>query len=263
MSAPKRRLNIDTLTPAQQGLLAAVLMAIALLIGSILFLSFAVPNNWLVPTPRNQFERDIIVAQDEVREAERTYGTGPTEEGRTPYADASALLLEARLNAKQFNRALKDARALSEQFPDHAQITLMYARALFETEHFSDAQQVISELLDRTQLPTDIARDAYYMQAQLSLNEGEHSDAFESLIRAAQIPPASTQYYEEAGNLAVSLRRWEDAANAYGWALAFNPDSRAAQVALSEIRSKDPEAFAHGIEEPSMQTGINIEGLLP
>jgi len=259
----KRDINIDNLSGMQQTLLAAVLLVTALFIGSILFLIFAIPNNWLVPEPRNIYERNIIAAQNAVTEAKREFGTERTADGAAPYADAQAQLILARIDAGQTERALKDAEKLHNQYPDHLWIAYGYARALYENERYDESQTLITRLLD--QAPStwpDLLRGVLHLQAQLFIQRGETDSAFAALMKAAAIQPASAEYYSEAANLAYSDAQWEKAAEAYASALAYDPDSKEVWDKLEGISERVPEAFERGVRAAYQNTGVHLGEIL-
>ena len=260
----RRGLRIKTLTPLQQGLLAATLIAGALLLGSALFLAFAIPNGWLVPPPRTSSERDIAAASLAVDEARQRYGTGPTDDGLTPYADAQASLILARLDAGQVERASRDAQQLVADNPDHLLALYAQARALLMSEAFEQAQIAVSTLLGRArELDSELLRSTHDLQAQLYMEAGQQSAAFDSLMSAARITPASIPYFQQAAELALSMNRYDSATTAYGLALAYNPESLAIQNALVSIRNRHAEPFARGLQAASDEVGIDLEALLP
>jgi len=259
----KRTVDIDNLSTIQQVLLAAVLLVTALFVGSILFLIFAIPNNWLTPTPRNMYERNIIVAQNTVAEVKRDFGTGATADGSTPYADAEAQLIIARLEAGQLTRALKDAKKLHDRYPDHLAITYGYARALFESELYDEAQVLVSKLIDRVPShPSELLRGVQYLQAQLFIYQQRGDEAFALLMKAAAIQPAFAEYYQEAGECAYADKNWEKAAQAYASVLAFDPESKEAWSKLEEISRTDPEAFERGVRAAYQGTGVHVGEML-
>ena len=258
-----RKLHIDNLPRVQQALLVAVALVAALFIGSILYLLFAIPNHWLTPEPRNIYERNIIAAQNAVVDAKRQFGTGVTDDGRTPYVDAQAQLILVRLEAGQIERAHKNAEKLFGQHPENPYVIYAYAQALFSFEQYVDAGKVVSGLLDQVAtLPPDLQRSVYQLQAQLYLRSERIDDAITMLMKAAAVPPASIEHYMQAGDLAVTGAMWEKAAQAYASALAYNPTSHDIQSALSIIRTGNSEAFAEGVRAASSDTGINVEELL-
>jgi len=260
----KRRLpSIDSLTPLQQGLLSAVVLTLALLIGSIVYLSFAVSNNWLTPSPRNRFERDLIVAQDNLRAAQQAQSSDPTAQNDLAVADATAQLILVRLDAGQISRAQREGESAFAASPDHAPTAFAYARVLYATKEYEAAQEIVSGLVqDKATLSSELLRETYHLQSQLYQQAGEGPAALAALLDAARISPASAQYYEEAGTLATSLQRYDDAISAYGWALALNRSSSVAQDGLRSLRSSHAGAFERSVEAVSEATGVDIEELL-
>jgi predicted Zn-dependent protease len=259
----RRLLDLERLSSLQQGLLAAVLIAGALLIGSLLYLAFAMPSGWLIPTPRTQFERDILLAQEAVREAQRLYGTEATVEGRTPYADAQAQLVLARLDAGQTDRARRDALRLLDQFGDNPLIVYAAARAQFDSGRVDQTRTLLEGLLDqRDALPAELLRETYRLQSHILLADGRYQSAFETLLDGARIVPASIPYFEEAAQLALEHDRFDDATVAFALALTYNPDSVATRNSLISIRNREPVAFERGLRIASEQSGVDIEELL-
>ena len=260
-----RRLSrIGALTPLQQGLLTAVLLALALLLGSVLYLVLALPGGWLTPQPRNLLERDIVVARESVDEARAQYGTGATPDGRTPYADAQARLVLARLDAGQVTRARRDGARLFKQFPDNPLVIYARARTLYASESFEDAQGYVSLLFEQNGiLDGELLRSLFVLQAQLDEEAGRGADAFSNLMSAARIAPPSASYFEEAGRVALMRERFEDATTAYLHARIYNPDSLAIANVLIGIRNRAPDAYARALDAVVEETGIALERLTP
>ena len=258
----QRRPRFDALTPIQQGLMAGVLVISALIIGSIIFLAFAIPNNWLTPQPRNRYERDLILAQDALREAESTYGTGATADGRNPYADAAAQLVLVRLEAGQSARARTDAADLYARFPANGMVGYAYARVLVADGRPATALTIIDEILAATDnLSPDLNRDLLATRARIQFSVGQRQNAYETLIEAAHIAPASADLFEEAGAIALEASRFTDAAYAYALALVFNPDSNTAREALGIIEATAPDAYAAGTHAAGSDTNGEANGM--
>jgi tetratricopeptide (TPR) repeat protein len=255
--------NIDDLTRGQQVLFAAVVLGGALFVGSLLFLIFAIPNNWLTPAPRTVYERNIVAAQQAVTDARKEHGTAPDETGRNPYAEAQAQLIFARLEAGQTARAVREAEALHKKYPNHAYIGLAYGRALFESMEYLKAQEVINRFIDSIEsVAPELQRGIRSLQAQLYREQKDIEGACQAYLDAARISPASLELYLQAAELAYAHEKWELAVEAFASALAYDTDSIHVQDALMVSRAKDEDAFQRGAQKALDVTGVDVREVL-
>jgi tetratricopeptide (TPR) repeat protein len=254
---------LDNLTRSQQILFAAVILSGALFVGSALFLVFAIPNNWLVPTPQNMYERNIVSAQQAVADAKKAYGTQADEAGYNPYADAQAQLILARLDAGQTTRAVRDSQTLYKSYSNHALIGYAYGRALFDAQDYETAQEITTNLVSRIEsVAPELKRGIYHLQAQLYQEQKSIEAASRAYMQAACVPPASLEFYLEAAELAYAHEKWELAAEAFASALAYDSASIRIQDALMVSRAKDEDAFMRGVERAHKVTGVNAQEVL-
>ena len=138
--------------------------------------------------------------------------------------------INATLNAAQlaFNQNSYDKTiALLNRLPNNLPADLLYtanytkARALFETNNFSEAESVFESSLELPQLSTKQRRTiednlalAVYRQAEQFRNDGEFEPAVRNLVRISQLTPesqiAATALYDAIA-LAMQNESWENA----------------------------------------------------
>lgn len=108
------------------------------------------------------------------------------------------------------------------------------ARQLIETARFAAAASALREMLRSAQEPADEA-EALYMLAVAERYDGRPADALATIERLLEQQPEHGRAHQERGHALLALQRPDEAADAYGRAVALNPGLIASFDKLAEL----------------------------
>jgi tetratricopeptide (TPR) repeat protein len=218
-------------------LVVLLLAAIGLLIASA--------SGALHPTPTTEAQLAYVQAQ----KAESKAVAAARAQGKQVSTDFAVIatranLVLAELDLGQVATAAKRAKKLAHDNQTNAWARYAYASVLetqkktgAATDEFGAALNYVAET------EPELRRSILVGYGHGLLKRGEKPEALDALTQAARIQPASPDLYEEAGDLALKLKLYADAATDYYSARVFDPNDADLNKKISAVeRAHAPEA---------------------
>jgi len=229
--------------------LIAALLFIVLLVASIA-LFFVIEMELLRPTPTTVAESHYLRARDAEADAVAAAQiTGASIDTYPAVVTARISLADAQIQLGQMNAASRTIQLVIRHNPDNIQALLLQANIYEISGNYEDAVNAYQLVLDKIgNSDTDSQREALRGLGSSLIALGRTVEALDALSKAASIPPASITLHIAAGELALELERWQDAATHFYIVLFFYPDNQIALDHLAILERDHSTAAAAALE---------------
>ena len=258
------RHRFGALTRVQQVVsMFAAILAVAVVVVGAIFIGTWVTGGF-TPPPRTEAERAVIVALEDLGRAESDAASrGANPDTSAAVIDATARLVVAEVAAGRVDSALSRANDLAPRAASSA--TALYACAVAFRAEGSDGYRsraldllaVAATMLDGVE--PEVARSILAEYGQALGDTGDAEGAYEQLLAAAKVAPASAELFAEVGRMAEEMDRPYDAAYAYEAAAVFDPLMAAATEGRARLRKAAPADAARAAAAVAEEYGAGHE----
>lgn len=219
--------------PLQRRLLgASVVLAVALLVSAVIGAGI-LAGWWLTPAPSNVYEAQAQSIRIELAKKSVT-----KDQRDQLLLDQVAL----SVSAKDFDRASNLFKKLDSTLQATVRGQYLEGSIKVGQNQLAEAVTLLKDALSRTQGNITLQRDINETLAEAYLKQGDKRASLDSLLAAATVPPASTVLLIQAGDLALELAKYDEAARAYALALSYDETLAKAREGIIKVRAKDREA---------------------
>jgi len=246
-------------TPGQRkAALVAALLFIVLLLASIA-LFFAVEMELLRPTPTTIAESRYVRARDAAAEAvAAAEAAGLPVDSHPSVISARLAVVDAQIQLGQLNAASRTVQLIIRHNPDNIHALLLQGNIYELSGNYEEAIDAYQRVLEKLgNSDPESQREALRGMGNSFLALEQNLEALDALSRAAAIPPASVTLHIAAGELALDLERWQDAATHFYIVLFFYSDNQIALEHLA-ILERDHSDAAHAALEALIDGDSNL-----
>jgi tetratricopeptide (TPR) repeat protein len=237
-STMRRYLRDSTPGQRKAALIAALMLAL-LLVASISFF-FVHEMDLLRPDPTSAAELQYLRARDAEGDAIAAARADGTSIDTSPAVVTARLnIANAQLSLGQTTAAARTIDAVVRSNPYNIRALILQGNIYEISNNNEEALEVYRRVLDKTEgLESEMQREALRGVGQSLAALGDNVQALDALARAALIQPESITLHIAAGELALSIERWQVAATHFYSVLRFEPTN---ERALEHLRMLERE----------------------
>src|SRR6476659_4624332 len=196
----------------------------------------------------------LLFDETRYREALEAFRKAINSESKSLAIQARIGVVKSALRLGEFIEAQKEANTLKQQDPRNAEVIAIHADALWSAGLFDEADQ---EFRDALAVEPDLSRGHHGLARALA-SQNKLEDALNEAQMALKLAPRDEEIHHTVGSIFERMRRYEQAAAAYGNYVNLLPNkdrSDKAAWSRSQIRflrsfgEREPIAMDDGAEE--------------
>jgi len=243
-NSSKRGRYLREATPGQRWAAVVAALCTIVLLTVAIALFFASSMELLQPTPASAAESQYLRARNDEAAAIQTAQSQGFNPDTTPAVIESRMrIADAQLTMGQFSAAQRTIQQVLDNDPENARAHILKGNIYETAEDWNSALTAYRQALDHgAQTEAELQREALRGTAVSLIAIGDLSQAYDSLAQAAFIRPESLTLHNSAGELALQLERWQDAATHFYSTLRFDPENTFALQHLANIEVQHPDA---------------------
>ena len=241
-STVARVLRISSKGQRRAAIFAAVSFCV-LLVGTIAGV-IAYQAGYLRPTPTNDAQLQYTVAVEAERAAVAAAQAAGADLDTDPdVVVARVNLARAYLALGQVPQAARLSQRLFDANMEDANVVLLHANVLERQGRMARALPAYQRVLDLVGSgETEIHREAWRGIGTAMLDQGDREGALDAFRRAAAIRPESPALYVSAGDVALDLKLWEQAAENFLRARLFGMNNESLNQKIADLERNHSEA---------------------
>jgi len=183
----------------------------------------------------------ILFDETRYREALDAFRKALNADSKTVAVQARIGLIKSALRLGEFNEAQREAATLKAQDPRSAEVLAVYADAQWSAGLFDEAHQ---GFLDALTLVPDLSRGHHGLARALA-SQNKLDDALNAAQAALKLSPRDEEIHHTVGAIFERMRRYEQAAAAYGNYVNLLPNKdRSDKAAWSRSQIRFLRSFA-------------------
>ena len=183
----------------------------------------------------------ILFEETRYREALDAFRKAVKAETKAVAVQARIGVVKSALRLGEFIEAQKEAATLKQQEPRSAEVMAVHADALWSAGLFDEAHQEFSDALA---LVPDLSRGHHGMARALA-SQNKLDDAMNAAQLALKLSPRDEEIHHTVGSIFERMRRYEQAAAAYGNYVNLLPNKdRSEKAAWSRSQIRFLRSFA-------------------
>ncbi len=183
----------------------------------------------------------ILFDETRYREALDAFRKALNADSKTVAVQARIGLIKSPLRLGEFNEAQREAATLKAQDPRSAEVLAVYADAQWSAGLFDEAHQ---GFLDALTLVPDLSRGHHGLARALA-SQNKLDDALNAAQAALKLSPRDEEIHHTVGAIFERMRRYEQAAAAYGNYVNLLPNKdRSDKAAWSRSQIRFLRSFA-------------------
>jgi len=237
-----RYLREATRSQRMAAIIAALCMIVLLFAAIGLF--FASSMNLLQPTPTSAAESQYLRARnDESAAIQAAEAQGFNPDTNPVVVESRMRIADAQLSMGQFTAAERTIQQVLNSNPENARAHILKGNIYETAENWDSALTTYRQALEHgAETEPELQREALRGAAVSLIEIGDLSQAYDSLSQAASIMPESLTLHNSAGELALQLERWQDAATHFYSVLRFDPENAVALQSLAMLEAEHADA---------------------
>lgn len=183
----------------------------------------------------------LLFEETRYREALEAFRKAIPAESKTVSAQARIGVVKSALRLGEFIEAQREANVLKQMEPRSAEVIAIHADALWSAGLFDEAHQ---EFNDALKLVPDLSRGRHGLARALA-SQNELEEALNEAQAALKMSPRDEEIHHTVGSIFERMRRYEQAAAAYGNYVNLLPNKdRSDKAAWSRSQIRFLRSFA-------------------
>ena len=183
----------------------------------------------------------MLFEETRYREALEAFRKALTADSKTVSVQARIGLIKSALRLGEFNEAQREAATLKLQEPRSAEVLAVHADALWSAGLFDEAHQ---EFLDALKIAPELSRGHHGLARALA-SQNKLEEALNEAQAALKSSPRDEEIHHTVGSIFERMRRYEQAAAAYGNYVNLLPNKdRSDKAAWSRSQIRFLRSFA-------------------
>ena len=183
----------------------------------------------------------LLFEETRYREALEAFRKALSADSKTVAVQARIGVIKSALRLGEFNEAQREATTLKQQEPRSAEVLAVHADALWSAGLFDEAHQ---EFLDALKLAPELSRGHHGLARALA-SQNKLDEALNAAQAALKLSPRDEEIHHTVGAIFERMRRYEQAAAAYGNYVNLLPNKdRSDKAAWSRSQIRFLRSFA-------------------